>query len=50
LFSHVINNLSDCNLSELVEKRKSLAENNTYSIQINRIEKFLSNLFNEKAL
>ena len=46
LFSHVINNLSKYNLSELIEKRKNLAKNNTYSLQINRIEKFLSKFSN----
>jgi glycosyltransferase involved in cell wall biosynthesis len=50
LFFYVIHNLSKYNLSELIEKRKNLAENNTYSFQIIRIEKFLSNLYNEKVL
>ncbi|MBH30610.1 MAG: glycosyl transferase family 1 [Candidatus Marinimicrobia bacterium] len=45
LFSLVINNLDDYYLSHLVYKRQNIAQNNTYSLQIDRIEKFLFNLF-----
>ena len=47
LFSHVINNLSKYNSPDIVKKRKTIAKNNTYKKQIEKIEKFLSNIANE---
>tara|TARA_B100001964_G_scaffold243915_1_gene323429 strand:- start:874 stop:1998 length:1125 start_codon:yes stop_codon:yes gene_type:complete len=49
LFSLVSKNLRNYNSSELIDKRKNIAKDNTYSLQIDRIEKFLFNLFNDNA-
>ncbi len=43
LFYFVSRNLKSFNSLELINKRKNIAKNNTYSLQIERIEKFLFN-------
>jgi hypothetical protein len=48
LFNKTINNLSEFNTEELFLKRRALAFENTYSKQIERIEKIISEKYNEK--